>query len=93
MRATAEQIDLVASEVVERMLADGCLSKAHAEEAYTLVRKVLESEKALDEALDQEARELMRQHSTGGVWQEGLDSQAVHRKIKRKLAEAKGVVV
>ena len=92
MRATAEQMDLVASEVVERMLAAGCLSKAHAEEAYTLVRKVLESEKALDDALDQEARDLIRQHSTG-VWQDGMDSQAVHRKIKRKLAEAKGVIV
>ena len=70
MRATAEQIDLVASEVVERLLAAGCLSKAHAEEAYTLVRKVFESEKALDEALDQEVRDLIRQHSTG-VWQDG----------------------
>ncbi len=85
-------MELVASEVVERMLAAGCLSKAHAEEAYTLVRKVLESEKALDDALDQEARDLIRQHSAG-VWRDGLDSQAVHRKIKRKLAEAKGVVV
>ncbi|UCF81682.1 MAG: DUF507 family protein [Acidobacteriota bacterium] len=92
MRATVEQMELVASEVVERLLAAGCLSKAHAEEAYTLVRRVLESEKALDDALDQEARDLMRQHSAG-VWQDGMDSQALHRKIKRKLAEEKGVVV
>jgi hypothetical protein len=92
MRATIEQMDLVASEVVERLLAAGCLSKAHAQEAYELVRKVLESEKALDDALDQEARELIRKHSAG-VWQEGVDSQSLHRKIKRKLAEEKGVVV
>ncbi len=92
MRATPEQIELVTSEMIERLLSSGCLSKAQAQKAYTLVRQVLEREKALDDALDQEARELMQQHSSG-LWQDGLDTRAVHMKIKRKLAEAKGVIV
>lgn len=89
--ATPEQMDLVAVEIVVRLLESGRLPKDQAARAHALVMDALAREKALEDEIDREAKALLHKHA--GSSRESMDTQAVLARIKRKLAEEKGVVL
>lgn len=91
MRASAEQMDIVAVEIVNHLLERGHVSKDQASHAQAVVRATIVLEKEQDEELDREARALLEQHAGPG-WR-NMDTQMLLQKIKRKLAEEKGIAL
>jgi hypothetical protein len=91
LSAAPEQMDLVAVEIVVALVEGGKLPKEKAAHAHAVVLGVLQEEKALEEEIDREAKELLHKHA--GSSREAMDTQAVLSRIKRKLAEEKGVVL
>jgi hypothetical protein len=92
MRATPEQMELVAYETARRLFDAGLLPREKGSLAEAVVRQCIQREKDADDELEREAHELMRRHA-GAAGSGDFDARAVFLRIKKKLAAEKGIVV
>lgn len=93
MRMVRGRIELMAKAVVRRLQAGHAIAAPGIEEALTArVVEVIEQELAVEDRLNQEARELMRQYERQ-IEDGQVDYQRMFTMIKRQLAKERGVVL
>lgn len=87
-----EQIEIVGLETVGELVKEDILDADKGDKAAGLIERILKKEEAKLEALDQEAKELMKRHAEQ-MWRQGVDQNVMFRKIRAKLADEKGIVL
>lgn len=87
------RIELMAKAVVQRLLAARAIAATGVEAALTAhVVEVIEQELSVEDRLNQEARELMRQYERQ-IEDGQVDYQRMFTMIKRQLAKDRGVII
>lgn len=93
MRISRGRIELMAKSIVQRLVAQQAITARGVEEALVArVVGIVEQELALEDRLNQEARELMRQYQRQ-IESGQIDYQRLFTMIKRQLAKERGVVL
>jgi hypothetical protein len=93
MRMSRGRIEVMAKSAVQRLLAQRAIAAPGIEEALTArVVEVIEREFALEDQLNLDARELMRQYQRQ-IESGQVDYQRMFTMIKRQLAKDRGVII
>jgi hypothetical protein len=93
MRMSRGRIEVMAKSAVQRLLAQRAIAAPGIEVALTArVVEVIEREFALEDQLNLDARELMRQYQRQ-IESGQVDYQRMFTMIKRQLAKDRGVII
>jgi hypothetical protein len=93
MRMSRGRIEVMAKSAVQRLLAQRAIAAPGIEEALTArVVEVIEREFALEDQLNLDARELMRQYQRQ-IESGQVDYQRMFTMIKRQLAKDRDVII
>jgi hypothetical protein len=93
MRLSRGRIELMARAVVQRLVTRKEIAAPAVEAALAAhVTEIIERELAVEDQLNQDARELMRQYQRQ-IESGQVDDQQLFTMIKRQLAKERGVVL
>jgi len=93
MRMSQDRIGLMAKSVVNRLLTSKAVTAHGVEAALTAqVARIIEDELSVEDRLNQDARELMRQYQRQ-IESGQIDYQRMFTMIKRQLAKDRGVIL
>lgn len=92
MRLTSDQIDIITHRVVHDLERSGAIEVEDTDEVKGAVRRIIVRELKLEDDLNEEVRELMRQHSDR-IRRADVEYHSMFKAIKSKLAKEKDIIL
>ena len=92
MRLTHEQIDTIANRVVRGLAKTGMLRVAEADEVEQIVQHVIADELRVEDRLNDEVRELMREHMER-IRRADVEYHEMFKVIKARLAKERDIIL
>jgi len=92
MRLTQDQIDVIAYRVVHDLQRHAMIDTSDAEDLESRVQAVIVEELAIEDQLNDEVRELMRQYETQ-IRRADVEYHEMFKVIKSKLARERNIIL
>ncbi len=92
MRLTADEIQFISRKIVKTLVAAGRLEVDDQARVVEGIARVIVDELAVEDRLNDEAREVLAQHMTQ-MERSDITYSEMFRKVKRELAKKKGIVL
>jgi hypothetical protein len=92
MRLTADEIQFISRKIVKTLVAAGRLEVDDEARVVEGIAKTIVDELAVEDRLNDEAREVLAQHMTQ-MERSDITYSEMFRKVKRELAKKKGIVL
>jgi hypothetical protein len=92
MRLTNEQIDIIANRVVRGLAKRGFLAVEEAGEVESMVQQVIADELRVEDRLNDEVRELMREHMDR-IRRADVEYHEMFKVIKARLAKERDIIL
>jgi hypothetical protein len=92
MRLTADEIQFISRKIVKTLVAAERLEVDDASRVVEGIARVIVDELAVEDRLNEEAREVLAQHMTQ-MERSDITYSEMFRKVKRELAKKKGIVL
>lgn len=92
MRLSPEQIDVIAYRVVHDLRQAGMLAAAEPEDAEATLRAVVMEELLVEDRLNDEVRDIMREHDAQ-IRRADVEFHELFRAIKAKLARERNIIL
>ena len=92
MRLTADEIQFISRKIVKTLVAAERLEVDDEARVVEGIAKVIVDELAVEDRLNDEAREVLAQHMTQ-MERSDITYSEMFRKVKRELAKKKGIVL
>jgi hypothetical protein len=93
MLISRDYVTYMAQEVVKRLLADQMLdTKTTPEELTTCVRQAMAEELAVEERVNEEARQILNDHSDE-MRRTGVSYQEMFKKVKAQIAKDRKLIL
>jgi hypothetical protein len=93
MLISRDYVTYMAQEVVKRLLADQMLeTKTTTEELVTRVRQAMAEELAVEERVNEEARQILNDHSDE-MRRTGVSYQEMFKKVKAQIAKDRKLIL
>jgi hypothetical protein len=92
MRLTADEIQFISRKIVKTLVAAGRLEVDDEVRVVEGIAKTIVDELAVEDRLNDEAREVLAQHMTQ-MERSDITYSEMFRKVKRELAKKKGIVL
>lgn len=92
MRLTNEQIDIIANRVVRGLAKRGLLAVEEADEVERMVQQVIGDELRVEDRLNDEVRELMREHMDR-IRRADVEYHEMFKVIKARLAKERDIIL
>ena len=92
MRLTADEIQFISRKIVKTLVAAERLEVDDAARVVDAIARVIADELAIEDRLNDEAREVLAQHMSQ-MERSDITYSEMFRKVKRELAKKKGIVL
>jgi hypothetical protein len=92
MRLTADEIQFISRKIVKTLVAAGRLEVDEEARVVDGIARVIVDELAVEDRLNDEAREVLAQHMSQ-MERSDITYSEMFRKVKRELAKKKGIVL
>jgi hypothetical protein len=92
MRLTADEIQFISRKIVKTLVAAERLEVDDEARVVDGIARVIVDELSLEDKLNEEAREVLAQH-TSQMERSDITYSEMFRKVKRELAKKKGIVL
>ena len=92
MRLTADEIQFISRKIVKTLVTAGRLEVDDEARVVEGIARVIVDELAVEDRLNDEAREVLAQHMTQ-MERSDITYSEMFRKVKRELAKKKGIVL
>ena len=92
MRLTADEIQFISRKIVKTLVAAGRLEVDDEARVVEGIARTIVDELAVEDRLNDEAREVLAQHMTQ-MERSDITYSEMFRKVKRELAKKKGIVL
>jgi hypothetical protein len=92
MLLSREYVSYMAKEVVKRLVAEKMIETKHAEGLTTGVRQVMADEVAVEDRVNEEAREILAKHSDE-MKRMGVSYQEMFKKVKGQIARERKLIL
>ncbi len=92
MLISRDYITYMAQEVVKRLLADQMIEAKSAEELTVRVRQAMAEEIAVEERVNEEARQILNDHSDE-MKRTGVSYQEMFKKVKAQIAKDRKLIL
>ena len=92
MRLTADEIQFISRKIVKTLVAAGRLEVDDESRVVEGIARTIVDELAVEDRLNEEAREVLAQHMTQ-MERSDITYSEMFRKVKRELAKKKGIVL
>jgi hypothetical protein len=92
MRLTSDEIQFISRKIVKTLVTAGRLEVDDEARVVEGIAKVIVDELAVEDRLNDEAREVLAQHMTQ-MERSDITYSEMFRKVKRELAKKKGIVL
>jgi hypothetical protein len=92
MRLTADEIQFISRKIVKTLVAAERLEVDDEARVVESIARVIVDELAVEDRLNDEAREVLAQHMTQ-MERSDITYSEMFRKVKRELAKKKGIVL
>jgi hypothetical protein len=92
MLISRDYITYMAQEVVKRLLADQMVETKSAEELTVRVRQAMAEEIAVEERVNEEARQILNDHSDE-MKRTGVSYQEMFKKVKAQIAKDRKLIL
>ena len=92
MRLTADEIQFISRKIVKTLVAAGRLEVDDEPRVVDGIARVIVDELAVEDRLNEEAREVLAQHMSQ-MERSDITYSEMFRKVKRELAKKKGIVL
>jgi hypothetical protein len=92
MRLTADEIQFISRKIVKTLVAAERLEVDDEARVVASIARVIVDELAVEDRLNDEAREVLAQHMTQ-MERSDITYSEMFRKVKRELAKKKGIVL
>ena len=92
MRLTADEIQYISRKIVKTLVAAERLEVDDEARVVEAISRVIVDELAIEDRLNDEAREVLAQHMTQ-MERSDITYSEMFRKVKRELAKKKGIVL
>jgi hypothetical protein len=92
MRLSADEIQFISRKIVKTLVAAGRLEVDDEARVVEGIAKTIVDELAVEDRLNDEAREVLAQHMTQ-MERSDITYSEMFRKVKRELAKKKGIVL
>jgi hypothetical protein len=92
MRLTADEIQFISRKIVKTLVAAERLEVDDEARVTDAIARVIVDELAVEDRLNDEAREVLAQHMTQ-MERSDITYSEMFRKVKRELAKKKGIVL
>ena len=92
MRLTADEIQYISRKIVKTLVAAERLEVDDEARVVEAIARVIVDELAVEDRLNEEAREVLAQHMTQ-MERSDITYSEMFRKVKRELAKKKGIVL
>lgn len=92
MRITDQEIQYLARKIIRSLVTDEQIDCDHEEDVVQGLATALAKEIRLEDALNEEARQILLSHSST-MARDNITSLDMFRKVKRELAKQKGIVL
>ena len=92
MRLSTEQIDIIANRIVRGLVKLGYFDVDDADEIELMVRQVLTEELRVEDKLNDEVRDLMREHMAR-IRRADVEYHEMFKVIKARLAKERDIIL
>jgi hypothetical protein len=92
MRLSADEIQFISRKIVKTLVAAGRLEVDDEARVVEGIARVIVDELSLEDRLNEEAREVLAQH-TSQMERSDITYSEMFRKVKRELAKKRGIVL
>ena len=92
MRVTDQDVQYLAQRIIRRLIQSGEIDVDAEEPVVQGLQAALLHEIRLEDALNDEARQILLEHS-GAMARDNITSLEMFRKVKRELAKKKGIIL
>ncbi|MFZ0819536.1 MAG: DUF507 family protein [Candidatus Acidiferrales bacterium] len=92
MLISRDYVTYMAQEVVKRLLADQMIEAKSAEELTVRVRQAMAEEIAVEERVNEEARQILNDHSDE-MRRTGVSYQEMFKKVKAQIAKDRKLIL